>query len=284
MSKIAIISDTDTSLSFEVAAHHNIRQVPITIHFGEEVLETGIDVNDTTLFERIDRAGKLPTTAAPSPGKFVEAYQAAFDEGADEVICLTVSAEISATFAAASNAKNMLPEHNITVVDTRSLSMGQGFQVLVAAEAAKAGASTKEILAAAADIEQRSHFYTALSTLKYLAMSGRVGHLAAGMASVLNIKPILTIRDGKLDMLEKVRTKKKSWARAVELASIALGENSVERMAIVNVAVPEDAKEFEALVRASMPCPDEIMHTDLSAGLSVHSGAGLVGVGFVVGK
>jgi len=178
----------------------------------------------------------------------------------------------------------MLPDREITVVDSRSLSMGQGFQVLAAAKAAKAGASTEEILAIAADEEQRSHFYAALSTLKYLAMSGRVGHLAAGMASVLNIKPILTIRDGKLDMLEKVRTKKKSWARAVELASIALGNDSIERMAVVNVAVPDDAREFETLLRASLPCPDEIMHTELSAGLSVHSGAGLVGVGFVVGK
>ncbi|MEN8173473.1 MAG: DegV family protein [Chloroflexota bacterium] len=284
MSKIAIIADSNTSLSFETAAQHDIRQVAIPVHFGEQSFETGIDINDSTLFERIDQIGKLPTTAAPPPGKFVEAYQAAFDDGADEVICLTVSAEVSATYAAALNAAKMLPERKITVVDSRSLSMGQGFQALAAAEAAKAGASTEEILAIAADVETRVHFYAALSTLKYLAMSGRVGHLAAGMASILNIKPILTIRDGKLDMLEKVRTKKKSWARAVELAALALGDKSVERMAIVNVAVPEDAVAFEALLRESMSCPDEIMHTDLSAGLSVHSGAGLVGVGFVVGK
>jgi len=104
MGKIAIISDTNTSLSFEVAADHNIRQVPITVHFGDEVLETGIDVNDTTLFERIDRVGKLPTTSAPAPGKYIEAYQAAFDAGADGIVCLTVSSEVSATFAAALNA------------------------------------------------------------------------------------------------------------------------------------------------------------------------------------
>ena len=200
------------------------------------------------------------------------------------MICLTVSSEVSATFAAALNAANMLPDRSITVIDSRSLSMGQGFQVLAAAEAAKAGASTEEILAIATDIEQRSHFFAALSTLKYLAMSGRVGQLAAGMASVLNIKPILTIQNGKLEMLEKVRTKKKAWGRAVELALTALGKGRIERMAIVNVAVPEEAKEFEVLLRASLPCPDEIMHTGLSAGLSVHSGAGLVGVGFVVGK
>jgi DegV family protein with EDD domain len=239
MSKIAIVTDTNTSLSSEFAAQHNIRQVPITVLFGDEILETGIDIHDTTLFERIDREGKLPTTSAPAPGKYIQAYQEAFEEGADEVICLTVSSEVSATFAAALNAANMLPDRKITVVDSRSLSMGQGFQVLAAAEAAKTGASTEEILAIATDIEQRSHFFAALSTLKYLAMSGRVGQLAAGMASVLNIKPILTIQNGKLEMLEKVRTKKKAWGRAVELALTALGKGRIERMAIVNVAVPD---------------------------------------------
>jgi DegV family protein with EDD domain len=284
MSKIAIVTDTNTSLSSDFAAQHNIHQVPITVHFGNEMFETGIDINDTTLFERIDREGKLPTTSAPAPGKYMQAYQSAFEEGAGEVICLTVSSEVSATFAAALNAANMLPDRKITVIDSRSLSMGQGFQVLAAAEAANAGASSEEILAIATDIEQRSHFFAALSTLKYLAMSGRVGQLAAGMAAILNIKPILTIQNGKLEMLEKVRTKKKSWARAVELASSALGKGSIERMAIVNVAVPDEAQEFESLLRASLPCPKEIMHSELSAGLSVHAGADLVGVGFIVEK
>ncbi len=284
MSKITIITDTDASLPNDVAAKYGIQQVPITVHFGNELLETGIDIDDAALFARIDKQGRLPTTAAPAPGKFIEAFEAAFKNGADEVICFAVSSEISATYAAAVTAAETLSDQKISVVDTRSLSVGQGFQVLAAAEAAQAGKSSEEILAIAQDVLGRSHFYAALSTLKYLAMSGRVGQLAAGMASILNIKPILTIQDGKLDMLEKVRTKKKSWARTVVLIEDAIDEKPIERMAVAHVAVPRAAKEFESLLRSSLACPDEILMVELTPGLSVHSGAGLVGVGVVVGE
>jgi len=102
--------------------------------------------------------------------------------------------------------------------------------------------------------------------------------LAAGMASLLNIKPILTVREGKLDLLEKVRTRSRAWERVIELTAQALGGAAPERVAILHVAVPEEARAFEAALRQRIPCPPEILTVELGAGLSVHSGAGMVGV------
>jgi DegV family protein with EDD domain len=282
MPSIAIVTDTDSSLPLAIAARHRIHQAPMTVHFGSEVLETGIDIDDAGLFARIDREGKLPTTASPSPGKFAAAFGAAFDDGADAVICFTASSKVSAGYNAAQSACDEFPGRDIRVVDTLSLSMGEGFMVLAAAEAAEAGAPIEEAIARALDVRERTHLYASLSTLKYLAMSGRVGQMAAGMATLLNVKPIVTIRGGTLDMLERVRTQSKAWARVVELAQLAAGERPVERMAMLHANALAEARQMEQQLRAVLRCPPEIITAELTPGMSVHAGAGLVGVALVV--
>ncbi len=279
MSRISIITDSDASLPALVAAQHGIVQVPITVHFGQETLRTGIEIDDARLFARVDREGKLPTTSAPAPGQFVEAYQAAFAAGAEEIICLCVSSEVSATYNAALTAADQLAASTkISVVDTRTLSLAQGFMVLAAAEAVQSGATREAAIAHARSAGERSHLYGALSTLKYLAMSGRVGYVAAGFAGLLNVKPVLTVRNGKLDMLERQRARSRSLARVIELTGQVLGGKQPERMGIIHVNIPDEARQFEAQVRAALPCPETILTAELSAGLSVHSGAGLLGL------
>jgi DegV family protein with EDD domain len=277
MPLIAIVTDTDASLPADLAARYDIRQVPINVQFGEENFETGVNIDDASLFARVDREGRLPTTSAPSPGQFSKAYEAAFDAGAEEIVCFCVSGEVSATYGAAVVAAELMPEGKVSVVDTRTLSMAQGFMALAAAEAVEGGASKDEAIAQAMAVGNRTHLYAALSTVKYLAMSGRVGQLAAGFATVLNVKPILTMQEGKLGLLERVRTQRKAWARVIDLTTQAIGDRSIERLAIIHVAVPDDARLFEEQIRARLPCPDESITSELTPGLSVHSGAGLVG-------
>jgi len=275
---ITIVTDTDSSLPKDLAGRHGIIQVPINVHFGQETLRTGVDIDDSGLFERVKIDGRLPTTSSPSPGQFIEAFAKAFESGAAAVVCLCVSSEVSASYNAALAARDMLPDKDITVVDTRTLTMAQGFMALAAAQLAEAGASPTEIVHGAIAIGDRSHVFAALATLKYLAMSGRVGHLAAGMASLLDVKPVLTVKDGKLQMLERVRTRARAWQRIVELTKAVAATQPIDRLAIFHASASEQVPKFEAQLRASMECPDDIVVAEFTPGLSVHGGAGMVGI------
>ena len=284
MPPIAIITDTDSSLPIDLAKKYNIVQVPIIVQFGEDSYRDVYDIDNPVVFGRIDKEGKFPTTAAPSPGQFAEAFKSAFAAGARSVLCFNVSSEVSATYISARNAAEMFPGKDIRVIDTRNMCLGQGFMALAAAEAVAGGASEGEALAAAESTGQRSHLFASLATLKYLAMSGRVGHLAAGIAGLMNVKPILTVMDGKLQLLERVRTQSKSWARTVEVAVEANAGCKIERMIIIHVNALEAAKRFEKQVQAAMAYREEIMYAEMNPGLSIHSGSGLVGVVFVTAK
>ncbi len=157
--------------------------------------------------------------------------------------------------------------------------------VLAAAEELAQGADLEQAIARAEAIRERTYLYVVLDTLKYLAMSGRVGHLAAGLAGVLNVKPILTIRDGKLDMLEKVRTRKKAWARIAQLTQEALGGRAIERAALLNVVNPaERRQDFENTLRAALPLPEALLEVELTPGLSVHAGSGVLGLALVAAE
>ena len=284
MSSIAILTDTNCSLPLSLTEKHSIRQVPIGINFGDDVMDAVFEVDDARLFERIDREGKLPTTSAPSTGKWVEAIQAEFNRGADSAICFTVSSAVSGTYGSALTACELFPGREITVVDTQTLALGQGFMVLAAAEAARAGLKTDKIIEHAFDVQKRTVLYGALSTLKYIAMSGRVGQLAAGFANLLNVKPILTIQGGKLEMLERVRTQSRAWARLVELAQGSQSGKQVEKMAILHVNAEAAARVFEQQLRASMVCPEDYILAELTPGLSVHTGSGIIGFSFVLSE
>jgi DegV family protein with EDD domain len=277
MSKISIITDTDSSLPIELANQYDIKQVPITIHFGESTYTTGVDINDAILFEIIDQAKKLPTTSAPPPGAFELAYQKAFDDGYESIICICVSSRVSATYQSAVTAREQFPEKDITVVDSLNLSLAQGLIVLTAAKYAKDGLPKNDILEKIESMKTNLHVFAALPTLKYLAMSGRVGKLAAGLADTLNIKPILSVQDGKLDLLEKIRTMKKAQKRLLELAKESINNKKILQIGMIHVNNETGTKELYRELCSVLPCPPDPIIAEFTPGLSVHAGAGVIG-------
>jgi DegV family protein with EDD domain len=278
MSKIVIITDTDSSLPQQMATEFGICQVPIGIHFDGESYTTGLDMDDRLLFEKVDKLKRLPSTSAPSPADFIHAFETAFEQGADAIICVCVSSLVSSTYSSAMTACEHFPGREIRVVDSLNLSMAQGFMVLAAAEAVSKNVSTAEIVAHVEEIGKKMHTFALLSTLKYLALSGRVGKFVAGLADTFNIKPILMVKNGKLDLLEKIRTRKKAVDRLLTLLGEAVQDKKIERLAVIHVNDLQGAAELEVLLRAAFACPEKIIVAEFTPGLSVHAGSGVVGV------
>ena len=277
MKNIAIITDTNSSIPNEIASQFSITKIPILIQFGEESYTTGVDIDDGKLFEMIDDRNVLPTTAAPSPAAFQQAFQKAFQEGAEGIICVCCSSKVSATYNAALLAAEEFPGKDISVVDSLQLTLGEGFQVLGAAEAIADGASQQEALQVIEDIRIKTHVYAALPTLKYLAMGGRMGKLAAGLADTISIKPILTIQDGKLELLEKIRTWGKARKRLVQLAEECTEELEIKKIGLPHVNNPEGAALLFEDLKEVLSITQEPLISEFSPGLSVHSGAGFIG-------
>ena len=284
MPKTAIVTDTNSSLSKAFCESLGIIQVPIHIMFGDQTYLTGVTIDDEKLFKMIDEQRLLPTTAAPSPNAFQEAFQQAFEQGADQVVCICCSSQVSATYDAAKMAANEFPGKAIGVVDSLQLTLAEGFQVLKAVEMAQQGAELDEIVAEIEALKPRLHVYGALPTLKYLAMGGRMGKMAAGLADTLNIKPILTAIDGKLELLEKVRTWHKARARLVELAVAAAKERPVERIGLFHVNNVKGALELHKDLTKALDLPEDYLLEEFTPGLSVHAGSGVIGYVLVLAE
>lgn len=284
MPKTAIVTDTDSSLPENIASLYGIQQVPILIHFGEETFTCGENITDEDLFVRIDREGILPTTSAPPPEGFVRAYQKAFDSGADTIICVTVSGKISRTYESALTAVEEFPGRQITVIDSQMLSIAQGMMVLAGAQALAAGAKHDEAVQIIQSAGKRMHLFGSLTTLKYLAMGGRINKTSAIMGDLFVIRPLLTARDGKLELLEKVRTSKAAVLRLVELVMHELENKTLEQIAFVHVVNYEGAEILKQHIEKRIKLPDNILITEFTPGLSVHGGKGLVGVAFTTSE
>jgi DegV family protein with EDD domain len=284
MPKTIVVTDTNSSLSKSTCDAIGIIQVPIHIMFGDQTYLTGEEIGDEKLFQMIDEQQTLPTTAAPSPNAFEKAFQLAFDRGADQVVCICCSSKVSATYDAAKMAAKEFSGKAIAVIDSLQLTLAEGFQVLRAAELAEEGAELDEIVDAIEELKPRLHVYGALPTLKYLAMGGRMGKMAAGLADTLNIKPILTAKEGKLELLEKVRTWRKARNRLVQLAVEAAKRTTIEQIGMFHVNNVNGTLELYGDLVKTLAVPEEYLLEEFTPGLSVHAGSGVIGYVLVMAK
>ncbi len=274
MSRVAIVTDSASDLPPEVAAAAGITVVPLIVSFGSETFRTNVDLTTDEFWARMIAPGApFPTTAAASPGDFRAAYQAAFDAGADAVVCITVSGDLSGTLKSATIGAGLLADREIRVVDSRSASMGHGMLAQIGAEMASAGRSAAEIAAALEETKGRIDLYVALDTLEYLKRGGRISGARAAMGTMLSIKPIITVTDGLVEQAERVRTRAKARERCLEL----LTARPMERATVLHTT-QADVEAFRvAFLERSGLDPAVVQTRTVGPSVGPHLGPGCVG-------
>ena len=283
MGRVAIVTDSSADLTADLVAAHGLQVVPLFVRFGDREYRVGVDLTTEAFWEELQKPGApFPSTAAPSPGTFQETFEAAFAGGAEAVVAVLIGADISATFAAATLAAQALPDREIHLVDSRSTSMSTGFAAILAAEMAAAGVPAVEIAARVRDRLPDLDLYVVIDTLEYLRRGGRISGARAAIGGVLSVKPIITVIDGHVDVLESPRTRAKARERLLQLLSAA----PVERLAIIHTptSTPDEVAAFQAEVLARIPGgvdPAHVSTSLLGATTGPHLGPGLIGAAFL---
>jgi DegV family protein with EDD domain len=258
------------------AAALGITIVPLAVSFGEETFKANVDLSSEAFWARMTAPdAPFPKTATSSPGDFVAAYQAAFDGGADAVVSVHVATTLSGTLKAAEIAKGMLGDREIHLVDTTSASMGEGLLAELGVQLAGQGVSAAEIARILTDRAADLDVFVALDTLEYLKRGGRISGAQAAIGTLLSVKPIITIKDSKVEASERVRTKSKARERVIEL----LTEKPVERLTIL-YAPPGEPESFREEVIAAMPGgvdPATVAIQVIGPSVGPHLGPGCIG-------
>jgi DegV family protein with EDD domain len=242
-------------------------------HSGRE----GEEISPVDVARALAVRGQRVSTSRPTPGDFVGAYRRRLAGGADRIVSIHLSAELSGTVDAARLAAAQVGEHIVTVIDTRSAAMGHGFAVLAAARAAAAGADAETVAAAARDTAAATRTLFVVDTLEYLRRGGRIGSAASMIGTALAVKPVLHMADGRVVPLEKVRTSARALARLVQRGVEAADSGPVS-IAVHHLAAPERAERLAADLRERIPGLRELYVSELGAAIGAHVGPGAVGL------
>src|SRR5919201_596726 len=282
MGRIAFVTDSTAGLPVDQVEKYRVTVVPLQVIFGTETFRDGIDLTEDQFFERLKAAKKLPTTSQPTTGDFEDAYRKLLDDpNVDSIISVHISSGLSGTYGAAAAAADRLTEHNakkITVIDSLSGYMGEGLMVINGARAAEQGKSHDEVVKLIERMIPRMQVLLLVDTLEYLQRGGRIGGAQALIGGLLNVKPILHVHGGRLEPLERVRTRRKAMERLAEIGGEATGgpQGTPCQVVVGHAQAAEDARTLSRLVHEKMNVVEEFS-SPLGPVISTHTGPGVLG-------
>jgi DegV family protein with EDD domain len=271
---VAIVTDSTADLPPELTRSRSITVVPLTLNFEGKSLLDGVDIRPDDFYRRLPSATTHPTTSQPSPGRFAEAYSSLLADH-DSVVSIHISEKLSGTYASARQAADMTDPKRVRVVDSELVSMSLGLITLAASALASSGADVETIEAKVLDMRAHVETYFSVATLEFLRRGGRIGRANALLGSVLQVKPVLCIRDGQVTPLERVRTFERALNRVVELTREVDRGNGV----CVIVGHADAQADAERIARELDPIAETLMIQPLGPVVGAHAGPGVVGVG-----
>jgi DegV family protein with EDD domain len=274
---VAVVTDSTAYLPDSLVSEYGIDVVPLYVVLAGHSGREGRDIGPDDVARALAARGQPVSTSRPTPGDFVAAYRRCLDRGADRIVSVHLSAELSSTWEAARLAAAQVGEHLVTVIDSRSTAMGTGFAVLAGARAAADGADAAEVAEAARVTAAAARIFFVVDTLEHLRRGGRIGSAAAVLGSALAVKPVLHMADGRVVPLEKVRTSARALNRVVHRAVEVAGPGPAS-VAVHHLAAPERAQRLADELRQRLPAVRELHVSELGAAIGAHVGPGALGV------
>ena len=273
-----IVADTTCGLPRKLLEEHCIPLIPQIVTFGEESYHDDRDLDTATFLKRLKASRTLPKTAAPVPALYYPVFAEARSKG-ESVIVVAPTSKASGTVRSAQTAAQDFPDVDIHIVDTLTVSCNLGSMVLVADDMAKSGKPADEIVAKLNDMIPRGRIYFLVDTLEYLARGGRIGGAKKLLAELLEIKPILQVKDGQVESFEQQRTKKRALARLVEVVTESCKGGQDAHLCVLQVEAQKEAQALVEELRAKVPV-SQIPIYELPPAIIVHAGPRAMGVGF----
>ncbi len=271
---IRLVTDSAANLPPDLATQYNVTIVPLRVQIGANSYREGIDLSQEEFFRQLPNANPLPTTSQPTPMDFEEIFQEILGAG-DEVLTVTLSSRLSGTYNSAHNALQTLGAARISVVDSKSASVGVSLLVLAAARMVAAGRARQHIVAELERLADELLLVLTLDTLEYLKRGGRIGGAAAFLGGLLRVKPVLFLKDGVIEPGERARSRSKAITQLIEMEAARFGNQPV--WVGVAQAMADDVDQLETLARQKLNV-QEMIRSNIGPVVATHTGPGTLGL------